>query len=113
MRKPKIDTASVIDSRLTAKRRGQCWRSGPLDPTRRLLKVFGVKVTDYEERTDRIREEISRGPRTEELVQLAGEAVELTADLSRQLREMNDHILDAQSAVLAEVKTALERASAS
>ena len=26
-------------------------RKGPMDPTRKLLKVFGVKVTDYEERT--------------------------------------------------------------
>ena len=25
---------------------------GPTDPTRKLLKVFGVKVTDYEAKTD-------------------------------------------------------------
>ena len=24
----------------------------PMDPTRKLLKVFGVKVTDYEAKTD-------------------------------------------------------------
>jgi hypothetical protein len=81
-----------------------------LDPTRRLLKVFGVTVTDYEERTERIREEIAKKPATEELFRLAAEAVELTADLNRQLREMSDHILDTQSDVLAEVKAALDRA---
>jgi len=82
-----------------------------LDPTRRLLKVFGVKVTDYEERTERIKEEISRGPAKEDLVRLAAEAVELTMDLNHQLREMSDHVLDAQSTLLAEVKAALDRAS--
>lgn len=81
-----------------------------LDPTRRLLKVFGVKVTDYEERTERIKEEIAGGPATDELVRLAAEAVELTADLNRQLREMSDHVLDTQSSVLEEVKAALDRA---
>lgn len=81
-----------------------------LDPTRRLLKVFGVKVTDYEERTERIREEIARGPATDQLVQLAAEAVELTVDLNRQLREMSDHVLDTQSTVLSDVKAALDRA---
>jgi hypothetical protein len=83
-----------------------------LDPTRRLLKVFGVKVTDYEERTERIRAELAKGPATGELVRLAGEAVELTMDLNRQLREMSDHVLDAQSAVLSEIKAALDRAKA-
>src|SRR5579859_4497224 len=27
---------------------------GPMDPTRKLLKVFGVKVTDYEAKTDEL-----------------------------------------------------------
>ena len=83
-----------------------------LDPTRRLLKVFGVKVTDYEERTERIREEIAASPTSADLVRLAAEAVDLTMDINRQLREMSDHVLDAQSTVLAEVKTALDRAQA-
>jgi hypothetical protein len=81
----------------------------PMDPTRRLLRVFGVKVTDYEERTERIREEIAKDPPTAELVRLAGEAVDLTVDLNHQLREMSDHILDAQSIVLTEIKAALDR----
>ena len=31
---------------------GDPGRAGPMDPTRKLLKVFGVKVTDYEAKTD-------------------------------------------------------------
>ena len=81
----------------------------PLDPTRRMLRVFGVKVTDYEERTERIREQIAAGATTNDLIQLAAEAMELTADLNRQLREVSDHLLDAQSTVLTEVKAALDR----
>ena len=80
-----------------------------MDLTRRLLRVFGVKVTDYEERTERIRAEIANDLPMAELVRLAGEAVELTADLNRQFREMSDHILDAQSIVLADIKAALSR----
>jgi hypothetical protein len=84
-----------------------------LDPTRRLLKVFGVKVTDYEERTERIREELGRGPATAEAVRLAAEAVELTMELNHQLREMSAHVLDTQSRVLSDIKAALDRASSS
>ena len=84
-----------------------------LDPTRRLLKVFGVRVTDYEERTERIREELAAGPSSDQAVRLAAEAVELTMDLNRQLREMSDHVLDTQSAVLSEIKNALDRGTSS
>ena len=80
----------------------------PLDPTRRMLRVFGVTVTDYEEKTDRLREELRKRPAADELARLAGEAVKLTNDLNRQLREMNDHLLDAQSAVLSDVQAALD-----
>ena len=85
----------------------------PLDPTRRMLRVFGVTVTDYEEKTERIREELATHPAPDALARLAGEAVKLTIDLNRQLREMNDHLLDAQSAVLADVQAALDGAGSS
>ena len=32
--------------------RGDSTKAGPMDPTRKLLKVFGVKVTDYEAKSD-------------------------------------------------------------
>ncbi len=81
----------------------------PLDPTRRMLRVFGVTVTDYEEKTGQIRAELAKGLEAEELVRLVGEAVDLTIGLNRQLREMSDHLLDAQSQVLADVKAAFDR----
>ena len=84
----------------------------PLDPTRRLLRVFGVTVTDYEEKTERIRSELA-GATRDEAVRLAAEAIDLTAGLNRQLREMTNHLLDAQDGVLADVKAALDRTLAS
>jgi hypothetical protein len=80
----------------------------PLDPTRRLLKVFGVKVTDYEERTAALLERAASGNRRPEaLLAISLEAVELTEDLNRRLREMTDHVLDTQARVLAELRLAL------
>jgi hypothetical protein len=83
----------------------------PLDPTRRLLRVFGVKVTDYEERAARLLEEISAtsGDRPDELLRLANEAIDLSADMNARLREMTAHVLDAQTRVLSEIKAALEK----
>ncbi len=86
---------------------------GGIDPTRRLLKTFGVTVTEYEERTRRILEASPDELAGEELLQLAGEAVKLTANLNAQLREMSAHVLGIQSAVLARVNTALQAAQAS
>lgn len=81
----------------------------PLDPTRRLLKVFGVKVTDYEDRTARILERAAASRDPAEQLHLALEAIELTADLNQRLREMNAHVLDTQARVLDELKAALQR----
>ena len=80
----------------------------PHDPTRRMLRVFGVTVTDYEEKTERIRAALA-GATRDDAVRLAAEAIDLTARLNRQLREMTDHLLDAQNGVLADLKAALDR----
>lgn len=72
----------------------------PLDPTRRLLKVFGVKVTDYEERTDAILQRHAAATDEAERAELVREAVELTADLGHWLREVQAHVLARQEAVL-------------
>ena len=81
----------------------------PMDPTRRLLKVFGVKVTDYEERTAAILEQAAAAApdRPDELLRLALDAVELTADLTVRLREMTGHVLDTQARVLSELQAAI------
>lgn len=70
------------------------------DPTRKLLKVFGVKVTDYEERTDALLERFGAAGSDEERASLVREAVELTADLDRWLREVTAHVLERQESVL-------------
>lgn len=73
---------------------------GPMDATRKLLKVFGVKVTDYEDKTDAILER-HRGARSaEERAALVQEAVELTADLAHWLRAVQAHVLERQETVL-------------
>jgi hypothetical protein len=77
-------------------------RSGPSDPTRKLLKVFGVKVTDYEAKTEALLTrwaEASPADRAE----IAREAAELSADLAHWLREVQTHVLDRQERVLAAV----------
>jgi hypothetical protein len=70
----------------------------PMDPTRKLLKVFGVKVTDYEAKTQALLDRAEGDP-----AQLEGalaEAVELTADLDHWLAEITAHVLTRQKEVL-------------
>ena len=74
---------------------------GPMDPTRKLLKVFGVKVTDYEAKTATILERHAAATNDEERAALVREAVELTADLTHWLREIETHVLEQQEGVLA------------
>jgi hypothetical protein len=74
-------------------------RSGPIDPTRKLLKVFGVKVTDYEAKSDAL---LARWPGADatERAAIQGEALELSADLAHWLREVTAHVLERQEKVL-------------
>jgi hypothetical protein len=72
-----------------------------MDPTRKLLKVFGVKVTDYEERTDALLQRYEASSDEAERAALVREAVELTADLGHWLREVQAHVLERQERVLA------------
>jgi hypothetical protein len=71
---------------------------GPMDPTRKLLKVFGVKVTDYESKTDEL---LARWPSAKESERAAirAEALELS-DLAHWLREISSHVLERQERVL-------------
>lgn len=72
---------------------------GPMDPTRKLLKVFGVKVTDYEAKTDALLARWS-GASADDRTAILTEALELTADLNHSLREINAHVLDREERVL-------------
>ena len=80
----------------------------PMDPTRRLLRVFGVKVTDYEERTEALLERAAAATQPGELLQLAAEAIDLTVDLNARLRDITNHVLDTQARVLTELHAAID-----
>lgn len=79
--------------------RGARVEGTPMDPTRKLLKVFGVKVTDYEARTDALLERLATAGEADQLGILK-EALELTADLDHWLREITSHVLERQERVL-------------
>jgi len=81
-------------------RDGQGDRSGPPDPTRKLLKVFGVKVTDYEVKTGALLARWTAASPVERS-EIAREAAELSADLAHWLREVQTHVLERQERVLA------------
>lgn len=71
------------------------------DATRRLLKVFGIAVTTYEERTRVLLERQGGGGLSaEEREQILREAAQLTADLHAALREITNHVYQLQSDVL-------------
>lgn len=76
---------------------------GPADPTRKLLKVFGVKVTDYEAKTDELHRRYV-GAGAEERAAVLREVVELTADLDHWLGEITAHVLERQETVLGRFK---------
>lgn len=80
----------------------------PMDPTRKLLKVFGVKVTDYEARTQKLLERAAAKPSAEEAGQILAEAAELSADLDRWLKEIQAHVLERQMTVLSELAKAVK-----
>lgn len=79
---------------------------GPIDPTRKLLKVFGVKVTDYEERSDALLARwTAAGPADlADRAAIQAEAIELSADLAHWLREVTAHVLERQERVLAALR---------
>lgn len=79
-------------------------RGGPPDPTRKLLKVFGVKVTDYETKTDTLLARWAAAAPAERS-EIAGEAAELSADLAHWLREVQSHVLERQERVLAALRS--------
>ncbi len=72
---------------------------GPMDPTRKLLKVFGVKVTDYESKTDDLLARWAAANENERAT-IQGEVLELSAELAHWLREISSHVLERQERVL-------------
>lgn len=72
---------------------------GPMDPTRKLLKVFGVQVTDYESKTDELLARWAAANESQRAT-IQGEVLELSADLAHWLREISSHVLERQERVL-------------
>lgn len=84
----------------------------PLDPTRKLLRVFGVKVTTYEERSAELLRQAAETPADQaaELLRISAELVDLTADLSQRLREMSAHVLETQERALNQLSETIQKA---
>jgi len=80
----------------------------PLDPTRRLLRVFGVTVTEYQERTAALLERAAAATERDEMLQLMTEAMGLTADANARLREVTNHVLETQARVMTELRAAID-----
>ena len=80
----------------------------PMDPTRRLLRVFGVTVTEYEERTAALLERAAAATERDEMLQLMTEAMGLTADANARLREVTNHVLETQARVMTQLRAAID-----
>ncbi len=74
------------------------------DVTRKRLKIFGIAVTDYEERAQALLEGWRRGGLTmAEQETLLREAADLTASLHHALREVTNHVWQLQSDFMMEL----------
>ena len=71
-----------------------------MDPTRRQLRIFGVTVTNYEERTAALLERVATARTAEERVQAAQQIAQLTAELNEVVRETANHVTAIQNRVL-------------
>lgn len=72
----------------------------PLDPTRRQLRIFGVTVTNYEERTAALLDQVAAAGTPEERLRAAQQIATLTAELNEVLRETTNQVIEIQNRVL-------------
>lgn len=79
-----------------------------MDPTRRQLRVFGVTVTNYEERTAVLLERTAAASTAEERLLAAREIATLTTELNETLRETTNHVLAIQNRVLTSIAQGAE-----
>ena len=72
------------------------------DLTRKMLKVFGVAVTDFEDASRRVQEQAkAAGP--PDLLGLAGEALAASAEVSRRWLEVSRFLFEEQVRLHADV----------
>ncbi|WP_448575610.1 hypothetical protein [Thermomicrobium sp.] len=80
----------------------------PGEGTRIVLRSFGVMVTTFEEQMTQLLERAQLSDMTsEEALELAVQALALSARLSRRLREVNDLVLSLQERSLGELRAHL------
>ena len=73
------------------------------DETRKLLKAFGVMVTEYQASMRRLLERRAAADTAEAEETIRREAAELSAELNRALRDITNHVLQLQSDFLMEL----------
>jgi hypothetical protein len=82
------------------------------DDTRKLLKVFGVAVTDSEAEAEKlagIAAQLSTGSRREDLAQLLKDSAELCRELSTRWREITERVLEIQNRLQTQLIEAAKR----
>lgn len=79
------------------------------DDTRRLLKIFGVAVTDFEDESRELLERIRalEGRPDDELVAALRDMLELVAESSEKWQAVTEHLFGMQRRTLSEVVAAL------
>lgn len=77
-------------------------RPEPME-TRKLLKTFGVTVTDYQTKTRQLLERRAAARSAEDEEGILREAAELGAELNHTLRDVTNHVLQLQSDFLMEL----------
>jgi hypothetical protein len=72
----------------------------PLDPTRRQLRIFGVTVSNYEERTAALLEKVAGAQSADERLRAAQDIATLTAELNDVLRNTTALVTSLENRVL-------------
>jgi hypothetical protein len=81
------------------------------DDTRKLLKGFGVAVTDFEQESEEllVRVRALKKQPGEDLIAELRDLLELIADSNAKWQKVTEHLFDAQRRVLADVVQALPK----
>jgi hypothetical protein len=72
------------------------------DSTRKLLKVFGVAMTDFEDAGARLRERAETAA-PQDLLALAGETIAASAEMNRRWLDVTRFLFEEQARLHAEV----------
>jgi len=75
----------------------------PAGETRKALKAFGVRVTDFEDRARVLLARSREAPSAQPRDAIRAEAAQMTADLHHALQEIQQHVYQLQSDFLMEL----------